>query len=252
MTFIRIAAVLTIGLALTACGTMRNPPRSASFGSLAQVNVTLPDGRIEQTPGAGPFVSELAAASGLPHRMQIVDKVPAGMVAKSPVHVKDVLVIVPEELVVSEANQYIPPGDIVWREDPIGNRHEQVKVIVENAMRQGVEPLDGPIEVNITVQIERFHALSEKARYTTGGIHALTFLLGVYDAETGELLTPVRRVVADLDAFGGKEAMIAESNGLTQKVRITNHLAEVIRQELTYPDGYQTEVRGIMRILSFI
>lgn len=252
MSQFRLIALVAISLALTACGTMRPAPRSATFGTLAQLGATLPDGRIEEVPGARPFVSELAAASALPDRMHIVDTVPAGMVAKSPVHVRDIRVIVPDELVVSEANMYVPPGDIVWREDPIGNRHEQVKAIVEEAMRRGITSLDGPIEVNITVQVQRFHALSEKARYTTGGIHALTFLLGVYNAETGELMTPVRQVRADLDAFGGQQAMIAESRGLTQKVRITNHLAEVIRQELTYPDGYHTEARGIMRILSFI
>ena len=166
-------------------------------------------------------------------------------VIRSPVSVKQVLVRVPRSLKVSERNSYLPRGDIVWREDPIGDRHAQVHKIVQDAMVQGVSVLHGPVPVNIEIEMKRFHALTERARYTTGGVHALTFDLAIRHAETGELVVPVRTIKADLDAFGGQQAILAEARGLTQKVRISNHLAEVIRQELTNAEGYRNAQLGI-------
>ena len=156
----------------------------------------------------------------------------------------------PRSLKVSEANSYIPRGDIVWREDPIGDRHAQVQKIVQDAMARGVTPLNGPVKADLHIQVDKFHALTEKARYTTGGVHAITFQMALKDAETGELLVPAKTVRADLDAFGGKQALQAEARGLTQKVRITNHLAEVIRQELSNPEGYKNASLGVIQLMN--
>ena len=57
--------------------------------------------------------------------------------------------------------------------------------------------------------------------------------------ETGEAYTDPRLIKANLKAFGGARAINAERNGITQKVRITNHLAEVIRAELNNPGVVQ-------------
>ena len=48
--------------------------------------------------------------------------------------VTEITVIVPETLSVSEANSIKPRADIVWREDPLGNRHAQVQAVVQEAM----------------------------------------------------------------------------------------------------------------------
>lgn len=170
----------------------------------------------------------------------------------SPVTVKQVRVTVPASLSVSEANSYLPKGDIVWREDPIGNRHAQVKTIVDAAMKRGVSGLNGPVPVILDVQVLKFHALTEKARYTVGGVHGLNFKLTVRDAKTGKPIMPPRHVRADLDAFGGAQALRAEARGQTQKVRITNHLAEVIRQELTNPKGYRNSTLGFIQALNYM
>ena len=159
-------------------------------------------------------------------------------------------VSVPRDLRVSEANRYLPAGDIVWREDPIGDRHEQVRVIVQNALTKGVQELQGERSVELDVVVSRFHALTEKARYTTGGVHAIQFTMRLRDAETGEPIGEPRFIKADFDALGGQAAVRAEARGITQKVRITDHLAYVIQQELGRPEGYKTQANGIVGALN--
>lgn len=53
-------------------------------------------------------------------------------------------------------------------------------------------------------------------------------------------------IKADLEAFGGQKAIRAEAQGLTQKVRITSHLAHVIQTQLTSPEGYKAANLGLM------
>ncbi|MBW4708717.1 hypothetical protein KX928_13085 [Roseobacter sp. YSTF-M11] len=153
-------------------------------------------------------------------------------------NVTGINVIVPESLIVSEANSYYPSGDIVWREDPAGNRHEQVKAIFDTAMARGTADMKDGTPVVLDVQVMRFHALTEKTRYTIGGIHSITFGLSLRSAETGLLLGEPRVIKANLKGFGGERAIAAERQGQTQKVRITDHLAGVILTELAEPDGY--------------
>lgn len=155
-------------------------------------------------------------------------------------------VSVPQSLRVSEANRYYPSGDIVWREDPIGNRHEQVRAIVAAGLTKGVSGFDGDRDVVLDVVVRRFHALTEKARYTIGGVHAIQFDMQIRDARTGAILMEPRRVKADFDALGGRAAVAAEARGVTQKVRITNHLAFVIQQELGNAAGYAERDTGII------
>lgn len=160
--------------------------------------------------------------------------------------VKAVNVTVPRKLQVSEANRYYPGGDIVWREDPPGDRHAQVQAIFKSAVQQGVADLRGAVPVALDIEVTRFHALTEKARYTIGGVHALQFKMQLRDPETGRAYGAPRFVKADLKAYGGTRAIEAEREGITQKYRITNHLAEVVRTELTDPAGYKAAANGLM------
>ena len=161
--------------------------------------------------------------------------------------VQAIRVNVPETLSVSEANSYYPGGDIVWREDPQGDRHAQVKTIFEDAMRLGVDAMgDGNVPVFLDVQVTRFHALTEKARYTVGGVHALQFKYVLRNPETGEAYGEPKFVKADFKAYGGAKAIAAERNGITQKFRITNHLAQVIKTELNSVDGHRAEYLGLI------
>ena len=49
----------------------------------------------------------------------------------------EVRVSVPKTLVVSEAKTLLPRADIVWREDPMGDRHAQVGKIIQTAVLRG-------------------------------------------------------------------------------------------------------------------
>jgi hypothetical protein len=144
-------------------------------------------------------------------------------------------VAVPESLRVSEANMYYPVADIVWRGEPRGNRHDQVKAIFEQAFAAGTSSLDSGRPVVVDVVVDRFHCLTEKARYTIGGVHSLKFTLSVRDAATGELLDGPRLVVADIKASGGAIAVQEEADGITQRIVILDRLRDVALRELTRP-----------------
>ncbi len=180
---------------------------------------------------------------------------PADQLASAPVptsfNIQSVVVNVPRTLTVSERNRFYPGGDIVWREDPLGDRYVQVQKIVEDAMVRGVrEMTPGTVPATLHIEIKRFHALTEKARYTVGGVHAIQFLMQLRNPETGQPYGEPKFVKADFDALGGQAAVRAEQAGQTQKVRITNHLAGVIQMELTQPGGYVAENLGFMGALN--
>ena len=209
--------------------------------------------------GLGVLVSACTAAPDFPTRaapfegtaLPQLTVAPVAQVAEAPsLNVARINVLVPETLEVSEANRFYPRGDIVWRGDPIGDRHAQVKAIFDAAFARGTQALDGETPVELNVEVLRFHSLTEKTRYTVGGVHSITFLLALRNAETGELLREPREVQADLDGFGGRQAILAESRGQTQKVRITDHLAEVIRQELLRPEGHRNAKLGLIQALN--
>ncbi len=249
-----------LGLAVSACTAVDVPTRNVPFEQLPTSAVSAPVGY--QSTEVGRASIDATSLAPISSASATANAAPAQSGANSlaaplqlhpghaPVTVKSVSVYVPRSLKVSEANRYLPRGDIVWREDPIGDRHAQVQKIVQDALSQGVAGLNGPVEVNLAVNLVRFHALTEKARYTTGGVHSITFDLALVDPKTGELLTEPRQVRADLDAFGGQQAINAVAHGQTQKVRISNHLAEVIRQELSKPEGYENASLGFYQVLN--
>jgi len=176
---------------------------------------------------------------------------PALRPAAVPLDVQEVRVNVPRSLRVSEANRYLPGGDIVWREDAPGDRHAQVAAILNDAVERGVAGLpEGGLPVVLDVEVTKFHALSEKARYTIGGVHAIQFTYTLRDPETGAALTPPKFVKADFKALGGKKAIAAERQGITQKVRITEHVAHVIRAELGAGQSYRAQALGLIGALN--
>jgi len=176
---------------------------------------------------------------------------PALRPAAVPLDVREVRVTVPRSLKVSEANRYLPGGDIVWREDAPGDRHAQVAEILNDALERGVAALpEGGVPVMLDVELSRFHALSEKARYTVGGVHAIQFTYVLRDPRTGVALSQPKFVKADFKAFGGQKAIAAERQGITQKVRITEHVAHVIRAELGAEQGYRAQATGLIGALN--
>ncbi len=155
-----------------------------------------------------------------------------------------VSVTVPDTLTVSEANTYAPDADIVWRGEPLGDRYDQVKNIIEEAARRGGSGLRGGRPVTLQLQVSQFHALTQRTRYTlnSSGVHNIDFVIRVVDARSGETLAGPEAVQADLVGYVGGEAIAAEARGETQRVRIVSHVANTIAGWL----GTGPDVRGVV------
>lgn len=186
----------------------------------------------ETTRAAMSFQSEVAAtgASDAP-LMQVSARPPM----QAQYDVQMINVIVPQSLSTSEANSFHPNVDIVWRGDAPGNRHQQVGAIFQTALARGTAAMHQGRKVVMTVEVTRFHCLTEKTRFTVGGVHNLRFILTLRDAETGEVLQGPRMVNADTRAAGGARAIAEDAAGRTQKLVVTERLAEVIARELASP-----------------
>jgi len=152
----------------------------------------------------------------------------------------EVRVDVPRTLVVSEARTLLPTADIVWREDPAGDRHAQVDAILTDAIARGAGGLQGRRPVVIDVTVERFHALTFEAelRGPNWGVHNIAFTARVADARTGEVLLAATPIRAELPALSGAEMRAARAQGQTQKSMISDHVARTVAGWLgTGPDN---------------
>jgi len=159
---------------------------------------------------------------------------PGGVqVMQASYRVSDVRVVVPRTLRSSEANSFYPSADIVWRGEPRGDRHAQVTQIFTEAMLAGTAGMVTGPEVILEIAVTRFHCLTEKTRFTVGGLHSMKFDLTVRDAATGAVLDGPRAVVADVRASGGAAAIAEDQAGRTQRVVVVERLVEVIRREMS-------------------
>lgn len=142
----------------------------------------------------------------------------------------DVRVSVPESLSVSEAETLLPNADIVWREDPAGDRRAQVATIMKNAITTGAQGLGGSRPVIIDVTVTRFHALTFRAEQSEAdwGVHNIRFDARVLDASTGAVLLDTVDIRAELPALSGKAMREARAKGQTQKKMISAHVARTI------------------------
>lgn len=149
--------------------------------------------------------------------------------------VTGVEVNVPRTLTSSEANTIKPRADIVWREDLIGDRHAQVDDLMTAALESAFEAVVGATPVIVTLDLSRFHAQTQRVRYTFGGEHEITFVMTVRHAETGEILSGPTEVDLTFDAFGGNDAVAADARGETQRVRISQRLVSWVNEEFVGP-----------------
>jgi hypothetical protein len=149
--------------------------------------------------------------------------------------VTEVRVAVPQTLRVSEANSFHPNADVVWRGEPSGDRLAQVAAILNEAAADATRNMTVGPAVIVDITLTRFHALTEKTRYTIGGVHSIRFDLTVRDAVTGAAIDGPRRIVADVKAAGGAKAISEDEEGRTQRVIIVERLTQVLTRELTEP-----------------
>lgn len=156
------------------------------------------------------------------------DRLPADVT--SAWRLAEVRVNVPKSLKVSEAKSLLPTADIVWREDPLGDRHAQVDTIMTAAITRGAQGLRGSRGVIIDVTVTRFHALTFEAelREKNWGVHNIDFTAQVLDAATGAVLVPATAIRAETPAFAGAQMKAARAKGQTQKSMITNHVAKTV------------------------
>ena len=147
---------------------------------------------------------------------------------------------VPRSLTVSESKTLLPTADIVWREDPFGDRYAQVGKIMQTATLRGAQGLRGSRPVVISVTVTRFHALTYEAELSNSdwGVHNVDFIAQVTDARTGEVLVPATNIRAETPAWSGARMREARRKGITQKSMISNHVAATVAGWLaTGPDN---------------
>ena len=136
-------------------------------------------------------------------------------------------------LVVSEENSLYPQADVVWRGDPRGPRLAQIGAMFQEAARRNQTVLNGSQPVIAEVVLVRFHGVTERTRGSVGGVYNVIFELSVRDARTGAVIEPPRRVVGNLSAPGGSRGRALDAAGQTEKVRVTDFLTGLLRQQLT-------------------
>lgn len=146
-------------------------------------------------------------------------------------HVHDIQVIVPDSLTTSDVNIFQPNVDIVWHGDFQGDRRQQVGIILHDALETAAQTLipenmHRPVVLKAT--LIHFHSLTPRARAVIGGVHKIKFSLQVVDQNTGEILAGPTEIEADQFAYGGWEAVRADAEGQSMKVRISDRIAEVV------------------------
>ncbi|MEO1639332.1 MAG: DUF6778 family protein [Pseudomonadota bacterium] len=135
-------------------------------------------------------------------------------------------------LIVSEREGYYPAADIVWRGDPLGPRVDQIEALFQAAVDRNRSVLIGSTPIILEITLVRFHGVTNRTRYSVGGIYNVIFEMTVRNAVTGEIVEPPRTVVGNLDAPGGERAVRLEESGQTQKVRVTDFLTGLLRAQL--------------------
>lgn len=132
-----------------------------------------------------------------------------------------VSVSVPSTLTVSESETvYVPKADIVWVEEPAGDRRAQVKAIFEEGIAAGASGLRGATPVRIEAVVQKFHALNLKSRFSAPagtGVYDIAFIARIVDARTGAVLVPDQIINADAPALTGAAAAQEHAQGKTQR-----------------------------------
>lgn len=138
-------------------------------------------------------------------------------------------VTVPRTLSVSEAEVFVPRADIVWREDPAGDRYAQVAALMHEAVTRGAAGLKGARPVRLEVTLTRFHAMTFLAETRApAGVHDVEFDIVARDARTGEVLAGPEHVEASFPAMTGAAMARARLEGQSQKSQISDHVARTI------------------------
>jgi len=185
------------------------------------------------------FINRLVIAAAITLGVSACSLEDIGSVGQPPIEVERSYVLsdftfgASDGITVSEEEGYYPVADIVWRGDPRGPRVEQIGAMFQTAFDRSQKNVRGAVPVVVDFELRRFHGVTNRSRYSVGGVYNIVFNLTVRDARSGEVIEPSRRVVANLDAPGGNEAVVLEESGQTEKVRVTDFLTTVLMDELS-------------------
>ena len=136
------------------------------------------------------------------------------------------------DIIISEEDSFYPSADLVWRGDPRGPRVPQIGAMFQTAVTRNQSILNGTTPVDLEITLMRFHGVTEKTRRTVGGVYNIIFDMTVVDARDGTVIEPTRRIAGNLNAPGGSRGQALVNNGQTEKVRVTDFLTGLLRQEL--------------------
>lgn len=157
---------------------------------------------------------------------------PIGLSAESlaRLNVRSASVSVPASLIVStNPSEQFPQTDIVWFEDPAGDRRAQVQAIVETAMNQAVAGLRGSVPVNVLVTVRKFHAVTPKALASSlPAWHDVKLDIQIRSAD-GRSIAAIIGLNADSIALTQGTAQAALARGETQKSRIIARISQAVR-----------------------
>ncbi len=101
----------------------------------------------------------------------------------------------------------------MWRGEALGDRRAQVKRIFEDSLVQGTKGANGAMPVIVDVEVKRFHALTEKARYTVGGRHEIMFVMNFLDPETRRPVAAPREIDATFKPLAGRARLRQNATG---------------------------------------
>lgn len=136
------------------------------------------------------------------------------------------------DIVVSEQESFYPQADVVWRGDPSGPRVAQIGEMFQAAFDRNRSTLNGTTPVDIQITLVRFHGVTDRTRLSVGGVYNIIFNMTVIDARSGAIIEPARLITGNLNAPGGARGRALIESGQTQKVRVTDFLTGLLRQQL--------------------
>jgi hypothetical protein len=141
--------------------------------------------------------------------------------------VADIVVVAPASLTTTEENSLAPNADIVWHGEPRGDRRLQAARIVEDGLRAGSAALNGRTPVRLQAQLNHFHGITPVAlNQAPAAVHNISYILQVVSLSTGDTLFGPETIQADLPALTQSAAAVAAANGISERQRIVDHIAE--------------------------
>ena len=157
---------------------------------------------------------------------------PIGLSAESlaQLNVRSIAVSVPTSLMVStNPSEQFPQTDIVWYEDPVGDRRAQVQAIVEAAMKQAVAGMRGSVQVDVLVTVRKFHAVTPKALANSlPAWHDVKLDILIRSVD-GTSVASIVGLDADSVALTQGTSRAALERGETQKSRIIARISQAVR-----------------------